>query len=277
MKRHICVFALFLSTATVVRAQPVPQSPRSPSRFEVTSVRPNKSGPGSTSMQRLPGSFTATNATLRDLILIAYGIQRYRLQSVPGWVEDERFDIVAKAGAEPITQPPTGPFVELLMLRTLLEDRFGLAVHFETREMPIYALMLARADGRLGPQLKRSEANCYAVTQVAPAPGAQPACSVRTGNGFTTAVGFPISSFPDYLAGHVQRSVVDRTGLTGTWDLSLTFMPDGFAGQTPPSPQETTGPSLFTALQEQLGLKLEASVGPVEVLVIDRAQRPIAN
>ena len=104
------------------------------------------------------------------------------------------------------------------MLRTLLEERFGLAVHFETREMPIYALMLARADGRLGPQLKRSEANCYAVTQVAPAPGGQSACSVRTGNGFTTAVGFPMSSFPDYLAGHVQRSVVDRTGLTGTWD-----------------------------------------------------------
>ena len=87
MERYLCVLALFLSAATVVRAQPVPQSPRSPSRFEVASVRPNKSGPGSTSMQRLPGSFTATNATLRDLILIAYGIQRYRSQGVPGWVK----------------------------------------------------------------------------------------------------------------------------------------------------------------------------------------------
>jgi uncharacterized protein (TIGR03435 family) len=275
MKRHICVFALFLSVATGVHAQSVPQSPRGPFRFEVTSVRPNKSGPGSTSMRRLPGSFTATNVTLRDLILFAYGIQRYRLLGMPGWAQDERFDIAAKAGAEPITQPPTGPPVELLMQRTLLEERFGLAVHFETREMPIYALVLARADGRLGLQLTQSLTKCYAVTQGAPAPVGQPACSARSGNGFTTAVGFPMSSFPDYLAGQVQRTVVDRTGLTGTWDLELTFTPDGFAGQTPA--QDTTGPSLFTALQEQLGLKLEASTGPVEVLVIDRAQRPTAN
>jgi uncharacterized protein (TIGR03435 family) len=275
MKRHICVFALFLSAATEVYTQAVPQSLRGPFRFEVTSVRPNKSGPGGVSMRRLPGSFTATNVTLRDLILFAYGIQRYKLLGMPGWAEQDRFDIDARAGAEPIPQPPAGATAEQMMQRTLLEDRFGLAVHFETREMPIYALVLARADGRLGPQLKQSQTKCFAVTPTAQAPSGQAGCTSRSGNGFTSAVGFPMSSFPDYLAGQVQRGVVDRTGLTGTWDLELTFTPDGLAGQTPA--QDATGPSLFTALQEQLGLKLEASTGPVEVLMIDRAQRPTAD
>lgn len=104
--------------------------------------------------------------------------------------------------------------------------------------------------------------------------GAQPQCVSRSGPAFTAAVGRPISAFLFFLTGQLQRAVMDRTGLTGTWDIDLTFSPDGLAS---PAPPQDSGPSLFTALQEQLGLRLEPSTGPVPVLVIDRIERPTEN
>ena len=165
----------------------------------------------------------------------------------------------------------------MMMLRKLLEERFRVAVRPESREMQVYVLVLARRDGRPGPQLRRSQVDC---TSTSPAPpsassGAQPQCVSRNGPGFTAAVGRPISAFLFFLTGQVQRAVVDRTGLTGTWDIDLTFSPDGFAA--PAATPQDSGPSLFTALQEQLGLRLEPSTGPVQVLVIDRIERPTEN
>lgn len=245
--------------------------------FEVASVRPNTSGPGGTFMRRLPGvGFEAGNVTPRDLILFAYDIQRFYVVGMPAWIETERFDISARTGAS-VPPPSTGVSVEWLMVRTLLQDRFRLSVHTETRQMPVYALLLARSDGQLGPQLRRSQMNCMN----APAPGATvPANAERCANrnnppGVVSGVGREMPSFVFPLAGYVQRAVVDRTGLTGTWDIDLTFNPDGLAG-SPASPDDPR-PSLFTALQEQLGLRLEPSMGPVEVLVIDRIERPTAN
>jgi bla regulator protein blaR1 len=244
--------------------------------FEVASVRPNKSGPGSTFMRRLPGvGFEAGNVTPRDLILFAYDIQRPYLIGLPGWADNERFDIVARAGAVPQASP-AGSSVDWTMVRKLLEDRFRLAVRTETREMQVYALVLARSDGRLGPQLRRSQVDCTPRSPAPPsADGAgQPQCANRNGPGFTAAVGRPISSFLFFLTGQVQRAVIDRTGLTGAWDIELTFSPDGFAD---PATPQNSGPSLFTALQEQLGLRLEPSTGPVQVLVVDRIERPTEN
>ena len=245
--------------------------------FEVVSVRPNKSGPGGTFMRRLPGvGIEAGNVTPRDLMLFAYDIQRPYLVGLPGWAETERFDIVARAGAVPQISPTVGN-VESMMLRTLLEDRFRLSMHTETRDMQIYALVLARSDGRLGPRLRRSQVDCMSTSPAPPsALGAgQPQCTGRNAPGFTAAVGRPISPFLFFLVGQVQRAVIDRTGLTGTWDIDLTFSPDGAAA--PATTPQDSGPSLFTALQEQLGLRLEPSTGPVQVLVIDRIARPTDN
>ena len=223
-------------------------------------------------MRRLPGvGLEAGNVTPRDLILFAYDIQRPYLIGLPGWAENERFDIMARAGAG-LQSPPAASNVEWLMLRKLLEDRFGLIVHPETREMQVYALV--RRDGQLGPQLRRSEVDCTSPSPPANVAG-QPRCTSRNGPGFTAAVGRPISAFLFFLTGQVQRAVIDRTGLTGTWDIELTFSPDGLAA--PAATPQDSGASLFTALQEQLGLRLEPSTGPVQVLVIDRLDRPTEN
>jgi uncharacterized protein (TIGR03435 family) len=192
------------------------------------------------------------------------------LVGLPGWAEIERFDIVARAGAVP-PAPPAASNLEMLMLRTLLEDRFALTVRRETREMQVYELVLARRDGRLGPQLRRSQFDCTPQPTVA----AQPQCTRRNGPGLTAAVGQPVSAFLFFLTGQLQRAVIDRTGLTGTWDIELTFSPDG-PGAPAATPQDS-GASLFTALQEQLGLRLEPSTGPLQVLVVDRIDRPSDN
>lgn len=275
---RLVVTAALIVAGHASRGQEPAGKPSSPVGFEVASVRPNKSGPGSTFMRRLPGvGFEAGNVTPRDLILFAYDIQRPYLIGLPGWAENERFDIVARAGAVPQASP-NGSNVVWMMLRQLLEDRFRLAVRTETREMQVYALVLARRDGRLGPQLRRSQVDC---TSTSPAPpsanaGGQPQCTSRNGPGFTAAVGRPISAFLFFLTGQVRRAVIDRTGLTGTWDIDLTFSPDGGVAAPTTTPQDS-GPSLFTALQEQLGLRLEPSTGPVQVLVIDRIERPTEN
>jgi uncharacterized protein (TIGR03435 family) len=137
--------------------------------FEVASVKPNKSGDGRVFFQMQPGGrFTATNVPVRELIRMAYGIQNFQLVGGPDWIGSARFDIVAKAEGDPPPSPlfgPPGPMQ--MMVRTLLVERFKLAVHNETRDLPIYALVMARADGRLGPQLRASQVDCAAAMAAA--------------------------------------------------------------------------------------------------------------
>jgi uncharacterized protein (TIGR03435 family) len=184
------------------------------------------------------------------------------------------------------------------MLRALLADRLKLKVHTESREMPIYALVLARSDGNLGPQLKKAAIDCGAIGAArgrgpAPAPGAPDArgpanalppdvmrCGMRIGPGNVMAGGVVLPQFANTLAILVGRIVVDRSGLTGNFDIDLQFTPEqmpafGPAGPPPGAPPvDPNGPSIFTAIQEQLGLKLEATKGPVDVLVIDHVEHP---
>jgi uncharacterized protein (TIGR03435 family) len=163
------------------------------------------------------------------------------------------------------------------MLRSLLAERFHVAVHMETRELPIYALVVARRDGKLGPQLHPSE-DCTAL------PRRTSLCGGRATPGHLTFGGMPISAlFQPALLREVQRTVVDRTGLTGFFDGSLQWTPGEARvlafGDPPPDtpPPIVDGPSIFTALEEQLGLKLEPGRGPVEVLVIDRVDHLIPD
>ena len=162
------------------------------------------------------------------------------------------------------------------MLRSLLEDRFRLSAHRETRDLPIYALVLARADGRLGPRLRQTTSDyCAKRFEAAgkggdtPAPPGSPVCGISGSGNELTAGAFPINEFARFLAGRSGRIVVDRTGLTGVWDFDLKWSPPNAPNPDPDRP------SIFTALQEQLGLRLDATTGPVEVLVIDRLERLI--
>ena len=278
----------------VVQLQAQTQAQASGPSFEVASVKPNKSGDMRVMFGMQPGGrFTATNAPLVALIRQAYQLQNFQLVGAPDWINNERFDIVAKAEGDVPPAPPgtVGPMQ--LMMRNLLAERFKLVTHRETREMPIYALVPARADGKLGPQLRPASVDCEALMRErgrgAPPPSFPPSgermqCGMRIGPGVMNGGGFPMSQFAQTLSQFVQRIVVDRTGLAGNYDLDLTYTPDrsfqgGPAGPPPPGapalpPVDPNGPSIFTALQEQLGLKLESERGQVEVMVVDSVDRP---
>jgi uncharacterized protein (TIGR03435 family) len=280
-----------------LRAQ-APQTGAAGPAFEVASIKPNNSGDGRVMMGLQPGGrFTATNVPLRLLIRNAYQLQDFQIVGAPSWIASERYDIVAKAedGAPPETPSldRTGPNRNQLMIRALLAERFQLVAHNETRELPIYALVVARGDGKLGPDLHKSEMDCNAVFAAArgrggmppppgpPQPGDRPSCGIRIGMGNLAMGGTPLSQFANSLAMFVGRTVQDKTGLAGNYDVSLTWTPDQMPQRPPGAPElppvDPNGPSIFTALQEQLGLKLDSQKGPVAVLVIDRVERPKEN
>ena len=267
-----------------------PVTPNANLTFEVASVKPNKSGENFIRFQNQPGGrFNINNAPLREIIRFAYQLQNFQIVGAPDWIASERFDVVAKAEGDIPPAPPgtVGPMQ--IMLRNLLAERFGLKVRNETREMPRYDLVLARSDGRLGPQLSQSTTDCQAIFAAArrgggppppPAPGERPQCGMRIGPGVLAAGAFPLSQLATALSPMVQRVVVDRTGLTGNFDAELKWTPDQLPqGPAPPGAPplpavDPNGPSIFTALQEQLGLKLESVRGPVDVLVIDSVSQP---
>jgi uncharacterized protein (TIGR03435 family) len=268
-----------------------PGAPPGPMSFEVASVKQNVSGDQGIRFGMQPGGrFNAVNAPVRELIRFAYLVQNFQIVDAPDWIREDRYDITAKAEGDIPPSPPgqLGPMQ--MMMRSLLADRFKLVVREDTREQPLYALMLNRADGQLGPQLTRSTTDCAAVAAAArgrggrgfalPAPGERPQCGFFGGIGQYRAGGMQLSDLARALSGQLQRVVIDRTGLTGAFDLDLTYTPDQLP-QGPPPPGapplpaiDPNGPSIFTAMQEQLGLKLEATRGPVPVLVVQRIERP---
>jgi uncharacterized protein (TIGR03435 family) len=257
----------------------------------VASVKPNKSGDGRVMIGMQPGGrFTASNIPLRMLIRTAFQLQDFQIVGGPDWVRSDRFDITAKAEGDIPPAPPGGPPGPMqLMLRALLAERFSLEAHNETRELPIYALVVARDDRRLGSRLRPAAADCQEMAAArarggsppgAPPPGERPQCGIRIGPGSMAVGGMPLSQFVTSLSGFVQRVVIDKTGLTGSFDLDLTWTPDQMPqgpptpGAPPLPPIDPNGPSIFTAIEEQLGLKLDSQRGPVDVLVIDRVEQP---
>lgn len=276
------VCAAVMAAATGVFGQAGGQS------FEIASVRRNNSGEQGGRLQAQPGGrFTAVNATVRQFILRAYAVQDYQIVGEPKWVNSDRFDIEARASGD------VTPARLSAMLKSLLAERFKLATHTETRELPIYALVLARKDGKLGPQLRASKVDCGAVAEEslatragAPpevAPGEAPPCSIGFGGmGQMAARSKPIAQLLPFFSQVTQHTVVDRTGLTGDFDADLTWTPDPSSlllATAPPdaAPADPNGPSIFTAVQEQLGLKLESQKAPLPALVIDRIEPPTAN
>jgi uncharacterized protein (TIGR03435 family) len=254
-------------------------------------VKPNASGESNTSVRRLPGGrFIATNVPLALLLQIAYQLQQFQIQGAPAWLRSDRFDIVARVDGDP-PPPPIGstqPDHVMLALQTLLADRFKLSVHWETQDLPIYALVRARADGKLGPNIRPASVDCTAAAAASAAAAKEGrtlnpntsdrvSCGMRNSNGRIMFGGYPMSFFATGLSNEVARSVVDRTGLAGNWDFELTYTRDRVRRPDVDAAPALAGPdgaSIFTALQEQLGLKLDSTKGPVRVLVIDRIEQP---
>jgi bla regulator protein blaR1 len=261
--------------------------------FEVASIKPNRSADMKSGIQTQPGGrFTATHVTLRELIRYAYQLHDFQIGGGPGWLGSDRFDVVAKAddgGANPFeSDKGGGPSRGQVMLRALLADRFKLEAHTESRELPIYALTLSRNDG---PQLRRSSRDCGAAgsdgraqSGKPPALAEAPPCEMRVYPGTILAGGTTLAQLAEALSSEVGRIVRDRTGLTARFEFTLRWTPDqipqGFdrkAAAIGLPAIDADGPSLFTAMREQLGLKVDSSRGPVDVLVIDRAERPTDN
>jgi uncharacterized protein (TIGR03435 family) len=260
-------------------------------RFEVASVKRNELGSSSFLLGFRNGRFTARYATLLWMVRTAYGqperpLSEYQVVGGPSWLGLDRFDVEATAPGTP--HSPRGTFTApvIAMVRNLVEERFALKAHMESREYPLFALVLARPDGRLGPSMRRRAVECTAApVGIAPSLSDRQACIGRTGPGMLMArgatIGLLIGGMSE-LPG-IDRIIVDRTGVTGTFDVDLRWRPEtaptaGVTDQAAaPSADVAALPSLFTALEEQLGLKLERTTGPVDVLVIEHAEPPTAN
>jgi uncharacterized protein (TIGR03435 family) len=319
MKKTLISALALTAIISVLNAQDIAPVPY------VASVKKNVSGFGG-QIRIMPGNISVNGMPVRILIRQAYGqLQDFQVVGGPAWINSDRFDMEAKPeGGGPMT-----PQVLQSVFRQILEDRFALKVHRETRELPIYALMLARSDGRLGPNLTLTSEECatrmasrgrgpapdrggappdarggFAVGRGGPPPDgrggpgraggpppppdfdAPPVCGQRGGGfGRMRGGGATMGDFAAMISGTAQRVVIDKTGLSGYYDFALTYTPSGDQlpqgppppGAPPPPPIDPDGPNFFTALQEQLGLKLENQRGPVEVVVIDSIQQPTEN
>ena len=280
MLRMVTAIAVVVAAASNLRAQ-------SADRFEVASVKPNRSGALNIGFD-VPGPrrFTVTNAPLREIIRFGHDVDEARLVGGPEWIRSERFDIVATAERDiPAWTPQGPPAVLLSMVRALLADRFHLETHRDTRELPVYALVVTRSDRTLGPRASVSTVDCAAAAATRAAsqpasPGEPPVCGMRIGPGQMLLGGVPMLRFATALTPFARRLVIDRTGLTGTYNLQLSWTPEGrLQGPAPDAapplpPTDPNGASLFASIQEQLGLKLEPTRAPVDVVVIDRVERP---
>jgi uncharacterized protein (TIGR03435 family) len=245
--------------------------------FEVASVKPNKSGTTSVSMRMQPGGrLNLLNVTVLDVVRFAYAVQPFQIEGGPSWLESERFDVLAKVEGEIPLLPPGQVGPVQVMTQNLLAERYKLKVHRETKDAPAYALVVARADRRLGKQIEPSNVDCVAVLKAMmaggrggppTAPGGGPLCRLSAaGPGSVVARDVSIQQLAQLLSVQLQRQVVDRTGLTGVFSFDLAFATE--------QANDPDRPSLFTALQEQLGLKLESQRAPLEVLVVDGVEHP---
>ena len=276
---------LGLVTASPGRAQS-PASGTSAPVFEVASIRPDKSADPRFKIMATPNGLTA-NTTLLSLIRLAYSVEDNQISGAPKWVGSDKYEIEARMDSA--TADQVGKLaddqerqVRERMLRALLEDRFKLTLHHEKKELPIYSLVVAKNGSKLQ-EAKPGEPDQNGVA----GPDGHPVVGghfVRMGRGQLNGHSLGMTDIVRLLSQQLGRTVVDNTGLKGNYNFTLQWTPDesqlpGFTepggGQGPPA--DSSGSSIFTAIQEQLGLKLESQKGPVELLVIDRVERPSEN
>ena len=250
--------ALFLLGLAAVAAVPLTAQEPTP-RFEVASIKPIRSAETGTVIGQNEGrQFVAENITLFNLLQQAYDVYPFQIIGVPAWVERDRFDIRA------LTAPNTSRVQQAALLRQLLEDRFMVRTRRELRERDVYALVIAREDKRLGPNLRPFTGDCTAP------PAGQSPCRMRNGPNFADAVGIPFTRLFGQVKENLDRFVVDKTGLTGRFDFKYEWT----SGLPTANAIGDDRVSFITALQEQLGLRLVNDRAQVEMLIIDSVERP---
>jgi uncharacterized protein (TIGR03435 family) len=294
MRRRLLVcLALGLLPAALLA-----QSESRPS-FDVVSIKPNRTNQGIPLIVFQPGGrVIASNVDVRQVILVAYGLENIQLVNAPDWTATERFAIEARTADE----TPTDSI--RMMLRTMLAERFAMAAHPERREMALFALTMARNDKRPGPGLRVSGPECAPMkpppgVPMPPPPPPSPAgnsgaklriilprdeprrrrCGSMLAPGWFSARSITLQELTSPLTQLMRRPVIDETGLTGEFDLDVFFQPEGLGGALvgPPPQSLSDAPALTTALQDELGLRLEPRRGPFDVLVVDRIERPTEN
>lgn len=269
-----CVLGLL--SPSRVRGQSQSASEASSLSFDAVSIRPHRT-PSGTACAFMPGRFVCKNAKMQWVIIRAYDVLGIQISGGPSWISSDRYDIEAKESDELYAELEKLPRdqrrgKQRFLLQSMLEDRFQLKAHRETKELPVYALEVAKN----GPKLKATN-----IQSAGP-------CTIRgTGEG-NRYQGCTVAILASYLPLAVGRVVLDRTGLEGRYDFTLEYADQdsaavssvptgGGAASDNPLPPAPSGPSVFTAVQEQLGLKLEATKGPVDVIVIDHIERPSEN
>jgi uncharacterized protein (TIGR03435 family) len=220
-------------------------------QFEVASIKPSNAEAGSSGISSGNGRLTASNVTLKRCIMGAYAVGPNQVFGGPDWLDSDRFDILAKA------EEPVGDHALMAMLQTLLAERFKLALHREARPISVYVLEIAKN----GPKLEKGDGL-----------GAK----TSNGRGNIVATNASMDRFAEILSRQMDLPVVNQTGLDGVFNVKLQWTPES-ATAKPPDGAALDGPSVFTAIQEQLGLRLHAQKAPVEVLVIDHVERPSEN
>lgn len=270
MRRVLPTLTVLGLLTAVGGAQQTPPSPA----FEVASIRPSANPRADADSEVQPsGQFAARNTTLYELFRVVSELQRHEIvadERLPAWVTSDKWDVIGKG--PPIADETAQRPLYWRMMQNLLIERFKLVTRLELRDAPVYALVVARTDRRLGPEIRVSSADCPALLAAFKATGARqtplsPVCGLGNLKGRFRGTGVLMSDFARTLTRTVDRPVVDATGLSGSFDLDVKFTPDG-------APDPTSGASLFTALQEQLGLRLEPRRAPVNVLVVESAERP---
>ncbi len=285
MRILIAVLATLVAAPSGIASQapaPPPVAP-GPPRFEVVSIKP--ASDGSIGFQWTPGRFAGPAIPMAGLLNMAWGMP-LKIEGGPPWLLTSRWNITATwDAARVVTVDERAP-----MLRAMLEDYFKIVLRREARETPVYALVMARDDGRLWPSLRPAEVPCDApgrprFSPGLPPSGQRPACGLIVSVPDAAIIGgnAPLERLTRALGSLLQRDVVDRTGLTGEFDVVLTFARDSVArpltvpGAPPAEPDPGGPPSIFTAVQEQLGLKLESTRAPMDYYIVERAELPDIN
>ncbi len=218
--------------------------------FEVSTVKPTPPGTREFRLSAKHGTLTGRNITVQQYIGFAYDLNAAQIEGGPDWLRREPFDIVAKGA------PGTSDEQVRTMLQGLLAERFGLQVRHEKKEMPVFVLTVAKG----GPKLHKSE---------------HPDGRFRMGRGHVQGEGVSLEDFAAALAGRVGRQILDETHLAGAFDIELNWTPEAAAGSMNPdeAAPDPNGASLFAAIREQLGLRLEGRKAPVDILVVDHVER----
>jgi bla regulator protein blaR1 len=285
----VAIFALV--SASAVRAQ-TQQSTAAPSyEYEVAIILPSKPGGSGVGLLPSPDGLVARNATLRMLITAAYGVENYQISAGPSWFTADHYDIDAKMDASVADSlqklsPSDRTMARQLMLQKLLMDRFKLTIHHENSEGSVYSLVIAKNGSKLT-LAKPGDTYPDGLHDREGQARGEGAVFIGVNAGALTLTGqaVPITNLISLLARYVDRPILDRTGLTGKFDFFLQFTANqgslqasgGDGSDGAPQSPNTNAPYLLTAVQEQLGLKLEQGKGPVQMIVIDRVEKPSGN